>query len=63
MPSRKNLRHRIKARRELALANLERHIADPKWWKTPRGDEGDGVRLAKAKAEAIVLHQRLGTGI
>lgn len=61
MPSRKNLRHRIKARRETALFNLERRLADEKYWDK-MSDEGKGIALAKAKAEATVLQSRVGGG-
>ena len=65
MPSRKNLKNRIKARRVTALRNLKRRLDSAKYW-TPVADTDKAKkwvekRLEKAKLEAEVLEARIGS--
>jgi len=59
MPSRKNLKHRIKARRQTALRNLNRRLDNAKYWFTPKGEKAV-KKLEKAQQEADVLESRIG---
>ena len=65
MPSRKNLKNRIKTRRVTALRNLKRRLDIAKYWQpmadTDRAKKWAEKRLEKAKLEATVLEARIGS--
>jgi len=65
MPSRKNLKNRIKARRVTALRNLNRRLDIAKYWapvaNTDQAKKWAERKLEKAKLEATVLESRIGS--
>lgn len=65
MPTRTNLKHRIKARRVTALRNLKRRLENAKYWR-PMSDDPKKVKeaerkLEKANLEAETLEARIGS--
>ena len=64
MPTRKNQKDRIKARRVTALRNLKRRLDIAKYWQpmadTDKARKWAEKRLEKAKLEATVLESRIG---
>ena len=64
MPSRKNLKNRIKARRQTALRNLKRRLDIAKYWapvaNTDQAKKYAERKLEKATLEAETLEARIG---
>ena len=64
MPTRKNQKNRIKARRVTALRNLNRRLDIAKYWApmadTDKAKKYAERKLEKAKLEAETLESRIG---
>lgn len=65
MPTRTNLKHRIKARRQTALRNLKRRLDIAKYWApmadTDKAKKYAERKLEKAQQEAETLEARIGS--